>query len=71
MKTKLDSESLGIITMNCFMEEFFPGESSREMPPSFTFYHYNGLPRSNPQKKVCLTIIMTQMIYSHLNLIDA
>ena len=52
MKGKLDSEDLGIITMNCFMEEFYPGESSNASPTEFDLYHYNGLSRSCKDGKV-------------------
>ncbi|XP_069110712.1 ubiquitin carboxyl-terminal hydrolase MINDY-3-like [Argopecten irradians] len=52
MTTKLDAESLGIITMHCFMEEFYPGESTTDTPRSFTLYHYNGLARSCIENKV-------------------
>ncbi|OWF51042.1 hypothetical protein KP79_PYT19576 [Mizuhopecten yessoensis] len=52
MTTKLDAESLGIITMHCFMEEFYPGESNTDTPRSFTLYHYNGLARSCIENKV-------------------
>ncbi|XP_059170985.1 ubiquitin carboxyl-terminal hydrolase MINDY-3-like [Physella acuta] len=45
MTEKMDSEGLGIITRNCFMEEFFPYEPS-DCPSSFNIYHYNGLPQS-------------------------
>lgn len=51
MKNKLDSEDLGIITRNSFLEEFFP-EQLPEQPQSFTVYHYNGLPQSCPGGKV-------------------
>ncbi|CAL1526448.1 unnamed protein product [Lymnaea stagnalis] len=51
MKEKLDSEELGIITRNSFMEEFFP-EQSVETPQSFSVYHYNGLPQSCSGGKV-------------------
>ena len=41
MKTKLDADSLGIVLLPQFLEEFFPEES--RVPDSFTLYHYNGL----------------------------
>lgn len=56
MKKKLDSESLGIITMSGFMEEFYPGDVEQEIPKSFTLYHYNGLCRSFPDGKVVYRI---------------
>lgn len=52
MTNKLDSESLGIITMNCFMEEFYPGDIVQETPKTFEIYHYNGIPRSCLDSKV-------------------
>jgi len=51
MKRKLDSEGLGIILLNAFMEEFFPDEQS-SLPETFVLYHYNGLKRSCPGQKV-------------------
>ncbi|XP_066599876.1 ubiquitin carboxyl-terminal hydrolase MINDY-3 homolog [Prorops nasuta] len=51
MRKKLDNESLGIILLASFMEEFFP-EESYMCPDTFNLYHYNGLERSNPQNKV-------------------
>ncbi|KAK0089689.1 hypothetical protein PV325_006112 [Microctonus aethiopoides] len=47
MRKKLDSESLGIILLASFMDEFFP-EEPRTCPDTFPLLHYNGLPRSNP-----------------------
>ncbi|KAK3765924.1 hypothetical protein RRG08_002170 [Elysia crispata] len=51
MKTKLDSEELGIITSSSFMETFFP-EQPAEHPQSFSLYHCNALPQSNSGGKV-------------------
>ncbi|KAK0054300.1 protein FAM188A [Biomphalaria pfeifferi] len=51
MREKMDSEHLGIITRNSFMEEFFP-EEPPEQPRSFHLYHYNGIPHSCPDGKV-------------------
>lgn len=51
MKKKLDSENLGIILLPAFMDEFFP-EETVNIPDTFTLYHYNGLIRSCPGKKV-------------------
>lgn len=51
MSSKLDPESLGIILMNAFMDEFFP-EEVRSMPDTFNLMHYNGLPGSNLSLKV-------------------
>lgn len=51
MKKKLDSESLGIILLNAFMEEFFPKEES-STPDMFTLVHYNGLAQSNVNGQV-------------------
>ncbi|KAL5006775.1 hypothetical protein ScPMuIL_015581 [Solemya velum] len=52
MKTKLDPENLGIVTLNSFLEEFYPGESTPEVPTQFILYHYNGLCRSSHDGKV-------------------
>ncbi|XP_017772433.1 PREDICTED: protein FAM188A homolog isoform X2 [Nicrophorus vespilloides] len=46
MKKKLDSEHLGIILLNAFMDEFFPKEES-STPDTFQLMHYNGLGQSN------------------------
>ncbi|XP_046613565.1 ubiquitin carboxyl-terminal hydrolase MINDY-3 homolog isoform X1 [Neodiprion virginianus] len=51
MRKKLDSESLGIILLAAFMDEFFP-EDPRTCPDTFVLFHYNGLPRSNLENKV-------------------
>ncbi|XP_046743883.1 ubiquitin carboxyl-terminal hydrolase MINDY-3 homolog isoform X3 [Diprion similis] len=51
MRKKLDSESLGIILLAAFMDEFFP-EDPRTCPDTFLLFHYNGLPRSNLENKV-------------------
>jgi hypothetical protein len=51
MKSKLDSEELGIVTRSSFLEEFFP-EYHVDSPQSFPLYHYNGLPQSCPGGKV-------------------
>lgn len=51
MLRKLDSEGLGIILLNAFMDEFFP-EDERSMPDTFDLMHYNGIPGSNDGHKV-------------------
>nr|CAH7741071.1 unnamed protein product [Callosobruchus chinensis] len=51
MKKKLDSENLGIILMNAFLDEFFPREEA-STPDMFTLIHYNGLPQSNVNGQV-------------------
>ncbi|KAK4878680.1 hypothetical protein RN001_011186 [Aquatica leii] len=51
MTKKLDSENLGIILLNEFMDEFFPKEES-SIPDMFQLIHYNGLARSNVNKQV-------------------
>jgi len=45
MKTKLDPDSLGIVLLPLFLEEFFPEE--KRGPDSFTLFHYNGLVRND------------------------
>lgn len=42
MEQKLDPESLGIIPLFTFMDEFFPRETN-STPDVFTLWHYNGL----------------------------
>ena len=51
MREKLDTESLGIILLDTFMDTFFPTEK-HSVPDSFTLYHYNGLKQSNPDNEV-------------------
>lgn len=45
MKSKLDSDSLGIILMPEFLEEFYPVSDVDRIPLTFTLFHYNGLSR--------------------------
>ena len=52
MLEKLDPEQLGIVTLNAFMEEFFPNHNSQNVEQTFTLNHYNGLRRSCPNNKV-------------------
>lgn len=54
MRRKLDSENLGIILLNAFMDEFFPKEES-STPDLFNLYHYNGLAQSNTGGQVSLS----------------
>ncbi|XP_049953550.1 ubiquitin carboxyl-terminal hydrolase MINDY-3 homolog [Schistocerca serialis cubense] len=49
---KLDPENLGIILLNAFLAEFYPDEKT-SVPDTFNLYHYNGLPGSCPDGKVC------------------
>lgn len=56
MCKKLDPESLGIILLNGFMDEFFP-EDKHFMPDTFDLLHYNGIPGSNAGLKVSLFIL--------------
>ena len=42
MEQKLDPETLGIIPLFTFMDEFFPRETN-STPDVFTLWHYNGL----------------------------
>lgn len=60
MKTKLDAENLGIVTLNSFLEEFYPGESTPEVPTQFILYHYNGLGRSSHDRKVMIYILWSR-----------
>ncbi|KAG4065491.1 hypothetical protein HA402_009052 [Bradysia odoriphaga] len=65
MSSKLDPESLGIILMNAFMDEFFPDEA-RSMPDTFNIMHYNGLPGSNFSQKVKYNIGSAILLESDL-----
>lgn len=56
MSKKLDPEGLGIILLNAFMDEFFP-EEKRSTPDTFNLVHYNGIPRSNFDDKVCIELM--------------
>nr|XP_019530017.2 ubiquitin carboxyl-terminal hydrolase MINDY-3 homolog [Aedes albopictus] len=51
MRRKLDPESLGIILLNDFMNEFFPTEQ-KSVPDTFDLLHYNGIPNSNSDNRV-------------------
>lgn len=51
MRKKLDPESLGIILLNDFMNEFFPTEK-KSVPDTFDLLHYNGIPNSNSDNRV-------------------
>lgn len=53
MSKKLDPESLGIILLNAFIDEFFP-EEKRSVPDTFDLLHYNGIPGSNSDNRVSL-----------------
>ena len=54
MYERMDPEQLGIVTLNAFLDEFFPTDSHKaaEQVQSFTVYHYNGLRNSCPAHKV-------------------
>jgi hypothetical protein len=61
LKQRMDPDNLQIITESSFFQELFPQENSTnttndQMGPlngkPFVLYHYNGLPRSNKDKKV-------------------
>lgn len=51
MQKRLDSEGLGIILLNAFMDEFFP-EDKRSVPDTFDLLHWNGIPGSNDGHKI-------------------
>lgn len=65
MRKKLDSENLGIILLNAFMDEFFPKEEY-STPDMFTLIHYNGLPRSNIKGQVQYEIGMAIILESDI-----
>lgn len=67
MKNKLDSENLGIILLSNFMEEFFPNERS-SLPEKFIVYHYNGLKRSCPDRKVVYQEGQAMLLDVHVSL---
>ena len=52
MRPKLDPDSLGIILLPLFLDEFYPED--KPGPDSFTLYHYNGLVK-NDSNNVTLT----------------
>ena len=68
MVEKLDPEQLGIITLNAFMEEFFPNHNSANVTQTFTLVHYNGLKRSCPNNKVRLFMLVSD---SNITLVSA
>jgi len=53
MKSRLDPDSLGIVLLPLFLEEFYPEE--KRGPDSFTLYHYNGLVRNGDSSPVTFT----------------
>ncbi|CAF4170363.1 unnamed protein product, partial [Adineta steineri] len=61
LKQRMDPDSLQIITEQAFLDELFPQDkyqnsTNEQFSPlngkPFVLYHYNGLPRSNKDKKV-------------------
>lgn len=52
MAKRLDPESLGIILLNAFMDEFFSHSDRPSGPDTFDLFHYNGIPGSNHQHMV-------------------
>ena len=54
MLEKLDHEQLGIVTLNDFLEEFYPRKNSDHTCHKFTVYHYNGLQRSCTNNEVTM-----------------
>jgi len=51
MKKRLDPETLGVILMHAFVDEFYPNDMYGR-PDTFTVYHYNGLPRPSSSRRV-------------------
>lgn len=51
MEQKLDPESLGIVTIFTFMDEFFPRQTN-STPDVFTLWHYNGLSLGSNSKVI-------------------
>ena len=56
----MDTENLGIITKNAFLNEFYPESEPNSIPNSFPVFHYNGLARSNADNEVKKFIIVFQ-----------
>ena len=61
LKERMDPEHMQIIMESSFLHEFFPEDlaqrkNNEQLGPSngqsFVLYHYNGLPRSNKDKRV-------------------
>ena len=61
LRERMDPEHMQIIMESSFLHEFFPEDLARrtnneQLGPSngqaFVLYHYNGLPRSNKDKRV-------------------
>jgi hypothetical protein len=61
LKQRMDPDNLQIITESSFLQELFPHDkyhnsNNEQFGPlngkPFVIYHYNGLPRSNKDKKV-------------------
>ncbi|KAF2368839.1 protein of unknown function DUF4205 [Trinorchestia longiramus] len=52
MCEELDPDNMGVILYHKFQDAFFSGEQLHTAPDTFTLFHYNGLPASNPEKKV-------------------
>lgn len=70
MRKKLDSENLGIILLNAFMDEFFPKEES-STPDMFNLFHYNGLAQSNINGQVFLLAIGESNFHAFFSLSGA
>lgn len=64
MKERLDQDSMGIILLQNFLKEFFPGEDSfaDEVKP-FKAFHYNGLGirEEDGTKKVMYTEVLASI----------
>lgn len=58
MRRKLDPEGLGIILLSAFMDEFYSDEK-QTTPDVFSLFHYNGLPHSCPDCRVCSIALST------------
>lgn len=66
MRKKLDPDELGIILLSAFMDEFF-GEPEILPPDMFDMFHYNGLARSNHERKVMYRMAHCVLLECNIN----
>ncbi|KAI5713140.1 ubiquitin carboxyl-terminal hydrolase MINDY-3 homolog [Diaphorina citri] len=66
MRKKLDPDELGIILLSAFMDEFF-GDPEKPPPDMFDIFHYNGLARSNYERKVMYRMAHCVLLECNIN----
>ncbi|KAL1465168.1 hypothetical protein WDU94_004758 [Cyamophila willieti] len=66
MRKKLDPDELGIILLSAFMDEFFD-DPENHPPDTFDIFHYNGLARSNHERKVMYRMAHSVLLESNIN----